>query len=95
MAGCSASRCELEAELTIEGVSFVVDNEARRDVAPAVEIVDVEPSPYVTTPATSQKPLDFKVTLKNHLPSEFRGLLRVSGQSLETGREIKSATERD
>ena len=48
----------------------------------------VEPSPYVTTPATSQKPLEFRVTLKNHLASEFRGLLRVSGQSLETGREI-------
>jgi hypothetical protein len=58
------------------------------DVAPAVEIVDVKPSPYVSTPATSQRPLDFTITLKNHLQSEFRGLLRVSGQSLETGREI-------
>ena len=79
---------KVEAELSIEGVSFHVENDTRRDVAPAVEIVAVEPSPYVTTPATSQKPLEFKVTLKNHLPSEFRGLLRVRGQSLETGREI-------
>jgi hypothetical protein len=79
---------DVEAELSIEGVSFTVDNESRLDVAPAVEIVSVDPSPYVSTPATSQKPLEFKVTLKNHLPSEFRGLLRVSGQSLETGREI-------
>ena len=46
------------------------------------------PSPYVTTPATSQKPLEFKVRLKNHLATDFHGLLRVSGQSLETGREI-------
>ncbi|HEU4711243.1 MAG TPA: PIG-L family deacetylase [Pyrinomonadaceae bacterium] len=85
-----------EAELSMEGVTFVVDTEARRDVAPAVEIVAVEPSPYVSTPATSQKPLEFNVRLKNHLPSEFRGLLRVQGQSLETGREIQirpSATE--
>ncbi|HEU4767325.1 MAG TPA: hypothetical protein VFS77_08110, partial [Pyrinomonadaceae bacterium] len=85
-----------EAELSMEGVTFVVDTEARRDVAPAVEIVAVEPSPYVSTPATSQKPLEFAVRLKNHLPSEFRGLLRVQGQSLETGREIQiapSATE--
>jgi hypothetical protein len=81
-------RLALEAELTIEGVSFVIDNEARRDIVPAVEIVAVEPSPYVTTPATSQRPLDFKVTLKNHLQADFRGLLRVSGQSLETGHEI-------
>ena len=79
---------KVEAELSIEGVSFHVENDTRRDVAPAVEIVSVDPSPYVTTPATSQKPLEFRVTLKNHLPSEFRGLLRVSGQSLETGREI-------
>ncbi len=79
---------KVDAELSIEGVSFHVENDTRRDVAPAVEIVAVDPSPYVTTPATSQRPLEFKVTLKNHLPSEFRGLLRVRGQSLETGREI-------
>ena len=78
----------VEAELTVEGVSFTVDNEVRREVAPAVEIVSVDPSPYVTTPATSPKPIDFRITLKNHLNSEFRGLLRVSGQTLETGREI-------
>ena len=79
---------KVEAELSIEGVSFHVENNTRRDVAPAVEIVSVDPSPYVTTPATSQRPLEFSVTLKNHLPSEFRGLLRIRGQSLETGREI-------
>jgi hypothetical protein len=79
---------KVEAELSIEGVPFHVRNDTRRDVAPAVEIVSVDPSPYVTTPATSQKPLEFNVTLKNHLPTEFRGLLRIRGQSLETGREI-------
>ena len=78
----------VEAELAIEGVSFRIKNDTRKEVAPAVEIVDVKPSPYVTTPATSQKPLEFTVTLKNHLPADFRGLLRVRGQSLETGREI-------
>ncbi|HKR12788.1 MAG TPA: PIG-L family deacetylase [Pyrinomonadaceae bacterium] len=80
-----------EAELTMEGVSFVVRNETHRDVAPAVEIVAVEPLPYVSTPATSQKPLDFTIRLKNHLPTPFRGLVRVQGQSLETGREIQIA----
>jgi len=84
------------AELSMEGVSFAVATEARRDVAPAIEITAVEPSPYVSTPATSQKPLEFNIQLKNHLPSEFRGLLRVRGQTLETGREIRlgpNATE--
>jgi len=79
---------KLEAELAIEGVTFTVENETRRDVVPPVEIVEIEPSPYVSTPATSQKPLDFRVTLKNHRRTAFRGLLRVSGQNLETGREI-------
>ena len=86
----------LEAELAVEGVTFVIENETRRDVVPPVEIVEVEPSPYVSTPATSQKPLDFRVTLKNHRRADFRGLLRVSGRSLETGREINlqpNATE--
>lgn len=78
----------VEAELTIEGVSFAVSNETRRDVAPTIEIVDVDPIPYVITPATSQKPLEFHIKLKNHLNSDFRGLLRVVGPSLETGREI-------
>jgi LmbE family N-acetylglucosaminyl deacetylase len=79
---------KVEAELSIEGVSFHVESDTRRDVAPAVEILSVDPSPYVITPATSQKPLEFRVALKNHLAAEFRGLLRVSGQSLETGREV-------
>lgn len=86
----------LQAELAVEDVTFVIENETRRDVVPPVEIVEVEPSPYVSTPATSQKPLDFRVTLKNHRRADFRGLLRVRGQSLETGREINlqpNATE--
>jgi hypothetical protein len=72
----------------IEGVPFVISNETEREVTPAVEIVDLDPSPYVITPATSQKPLEFRVKLKNHLATDFRGLVRVIGQSLETGREL-------
>ena len=78
-----------EAELSMEGVSFGVTTETRRDIAPAIEIVEVEPTPYVSTPATSQKPLEFTIRLQSHLPLQFRGLLRVQGQSLETGREIQ------
>lgn len=81
----------VQAELAIEGVSFIVNNEERKDVAPPIEILDIDPSPYVTTPATSQKPLEFSVKLKNHLASPFRGLLRVSGQNLETGRALEIA----
>ncbi|HEX5889638.1 MAG TPA: PIG-L family deacetylase [Pyrinomonadaceae bacterium] len=78
-----------EADLSIEGVSFTAGTEIRREVAPAIEIIEVEPVPYVTTPATSQKPLEFRVKLQNHLTTPFRGVLRVRGPSLETGKEIE------
>lgn len=78
-----------EADLVIEGVSFTAQTEIHREVAPAIEILEVEPVPYVTTPATSQKPLEFRVKLQNHLATPFRGVLRVRGPSLETGKEIE------
>ncbi|HEU4796802.1 MAG TPA: hypothetical protein VFT02_14300, partial [Pyrinomonadaceae bacterium] len=78
-----------EAELAIEGINFVASTEIRRDVAPGIEILEVEPVPYVTTPATSQKPIEFKVRLQNHLTAPFRGVLRVRGPSLETGKEVE------
>ena len=78
-----------EAELSVEGVTFKAGTEITRKVAPAVEILEVEPAPYVTTPATSQKPLEFKVKLQNHLATPFLGLLRLRGPSLETGKEIE------
>jgi hypothetical protein len=77
------------AELGIEGVAFTASTETHEEVAPAIEIVEVEPVPYVTTPATSQKPLEFRVKLQNHLAAPFRGVLRVRGPSLETGKEIE------
>ena len=76
------------AELGLEGITFRASTEVHEEVAPAIEIVEVEPVPYVTTPATSQKPLEFKVKLQNHLAKPFRGVLRVRGPSLETGKEI-------
>lgn len=78
-----------EADLSIEGVSFTALTQIHREVAPAIEILEVEPVPYVTTPATSQKPLEFRVKLQNHLTTPFRGVLRVRGPSLETGKEIE------
>ena len=82
-----------EAELSLEGITFTASTEIHRGVAPAVEILEVEPVPYVTTPATSQKPLEFKVKLQNHLATPFRGVLRVRGPSLETGKEIDLQAE--
>lgn len=77
------------AELGIEGITFTASTQIHEEVAPGIEIVEVEPVPYVTTPATSQKPLEFRVKLQNHLSTPFRGVLRVRGPSLETGKEIE------
>ena len=81
----------VDADVVIEGASFSLTTTVRREVAPPVEILRVDPAVYVTTPATSQKPLEFDVRLINHTSKDFRGLLRVVGPSLETGREISLA----
>jgi hypothetical protein len=78
----------VRAELTIADAPFVVTNQSQRDVTPAVQILSVDPQVYVSTPATSQKPLEFNVRLINHMPGQFKGLIRVLGPNLETGREI-------
>jgi hypothetical protein len=78
----------VDADLVLEGANFTVSNEIRRDVAPPVEILDIDPDIYVRTPATSQKPLEFKVRLINHMATEFRGLVRIVGPNLETGKEV-------
>jgi hypothetical protein len=78
----------VDAELAIEGASFNISTELRREVTPPVEIVSVEPEINVTTPATLLKPFDFKIRLINRMPTEFRGLVRIVGPNLETGREV-------
>ena len=76
------------AELAIEGANFALSTELHREVTPPVEILSVEPNINVSTPATLLKPIDFKVRLINRMPTEFRGLVRIVGPSLETGREV-------
>lgn len=78
----------LKAELAVEGAPFTVTTQIQRDVTPPVQILSVDPQVYVTTPATSQKPLDFNVRLINRMPAEFRGIVRIVGPNLETGREF-------
>jgi len=81
-------RPEVDAELEIEGARFSLTTQTRMDVAPAVEIQTVAPSPYVRTAATMPLPLSFKLILTNHLATPFRGLVRINGENLETGREL-------
>ncbi|MDQ2855699.1 MAG: hypothetical protein M3R68_05180, partial [Acidobacteriota bacterium] len=52
---------------------FMVSAEIRRDVAPAVEITDISPSPYVRT--LERMYAQFTVTLTNNLATPFSGVI--------------------
>lgn len=82
------------ATLEVEGAQFGISTAKSFDVAPAVEIVKVNPSIYVKTPGTEQK-AKFEVTLKNNLPERFTGSVRLNGQDLETGRELVIDAHKD
>ena len=60
------------------GVRFPVTANTRLDVAPAVEIVNISPSPYVWTPATLNREMTFKLRLTSHLSTPFKGEIVIS-----------------
>jgi len=72
------------AEIDIEGAKFTVNKVKTLDVAPAVEILDVSPSPCVRTEEMLGRCKLLNVTFSNHLTSAFRGTLLAQVTSLET-----------
>ncbi len=60
------------------GVRFPVAAATRLDVAPAVEIVSVSPSPYVWTPATLNREMNFKLRLTSHRSTPFKGKIVIT-----------------
>ncbi|MGH9970916.1 MAG: PIG-L deacetylase family protein [Pyrinomonadaceae bacterium] len=84
-------RLVADAELEIDGARFSLSAQTSIDVAPAVEIKKITPTPYVWTPAAITRPLLLRVRLLNNLPAPFRGIVRLSGAQyhiFEVGREI-------
>lgn len=65
------------ADLEIEGARFSLTTEKRIDVAPPIEIINNEASPCVETPATELACVAASLTLRNNLPTEFRGSLEL------------------
>jgi len=57
------------AMIDINGVSFPLTAATRVDVAPAVEITSITPSPLVLTPLTLKRPPSLDFQLVNHLPT--------------------------
>ncbi len=66
------------AELEVEGAKFFAQPGVNLDVAPAVEIKSIAPSPCVRTPNTSGRCKAFNLPLVNHLPTRFQGHLKTS-----------------
>jgi LmbE family N-acetylglucosaminyl deacetylase len=72
------------AEIDIEGALFVVNTVRNVDVAPAVEILDVSPSPCVRTEEALGRCKVLSVTFSNHLAAPFRGTLTAQVTSFDT-----------
>lgn len=79
---------QAEADLEIEGAKCVLTATKWLEVAPAVEISKVDPPLYVSSPGSLKQKPKFNITLKNNLPTQFRGLVQINGQNFETGREV-------
>ncbi len=65
------------AEIDIEGAKFRVATEVRLNVAPAVEIKNIQPSPCVRTEESLGRCAMLKATLSNHLTTPFRGNIKI------------------
>jgi hypothetical protein len=66
------------AALEMDGAKFSVSTEMLLEVAPAVEIRKVSPSPIVWTPGRSDQVLSFSTVVRNNLAAPFRGALELS-----------------
>ncbi len=75
-------RFEAVALLEVDGAKFSMQAETRLQAAPAVTIESISPSPYVTVPATVDRPLSLEVTVTNNLSKPFRGRLKLLSPEL-------------
>ncbi len=66
--------------VNMEGTSIGLGEETWVDVAPAVEMMRLSPSPYVLTPATLNKHLTFKLSLVNHLNKSLEADILTGNQ---------------
>lgn len=70
------------------GARFPVTAKTRLDVAPAVEITNLSPSPYVLSPATVNREPTFKLRLKSHRRAPFKGVLMVSSPAATVSHDV-------
>ncbi len=75
---------EATAQIDIEGAQFVIKTAKMIDVAPAVELLEISPSPCVRTEETLGRCKVLGVTFQNHLPAPFRGTMSAQITSFDT-----------
>ncbi|HKP47349.1 MAG TPA: PIG-L family deacetylase [Pyrinomonadaceae bacterium] len=68
---------EVNTELEVDGVHFDLNGKIKIDVAPAVQILSVSPSPCVRTEELLGRCQNFELKLTNNLETAFRGAVRI------------------
>jgi LmbE family N-acetylglucosaminyl deacetylase len=71
-----------KADLEIDGAKFSVTTETQLDVAPAVEIRKISPSPIVWASGRGERVLSITTIVRNNLVEPFRGTVELSSAGL-------------
>jgi len=66
------------ATIEMDGARFSMNAESKLDVAPAVEIRRVTPSPFIFSPQTNGQDISFTIEVVNHLSRPFNGSLAAT-----------------
>lgn len=75
-------RVNARADLEIDGAKFSVTSETMLEVAPAVEIMKISPSPLVWASGRGDHVLSLTTIVRNNLTTPFRGTLELSSPGL-------------
>ncbi len=81
------------AEIDVAGAKFQISSALDVDVAPAIEIIGISPSPCVRTEETLGRCRELILKLSNHTKAPFRGTIRMrvdrdAGQRTEVFRAL-------
>ena len=72
-------RISAQADLEVDGANLVTSGWTDITVAPAIEIKDVSPNPFVFTPNTAIRPLSLKLSLVNNLSEPIDAIVKLQG----------------
>jgi LmbE family N-acetylglucosaminyl deacetylase len=75
----SGERFNAVLKANIDGIDFFIHATTQADIAPAIEIASIDPSPLVVTPATINQPATFTLSVTNHQDRYFKGEIIAAG----------------